>query len=455
MPQDGIPHDDTLHSDSSQPPVSEPELSRRQFLRTAGILGAGLALAGPAAAQAGGNNSGSQSSGQGSGQGSGQSSSQSQPPPSPTGINDDAPSESSRRTTGALGSSTPGPSAPKAVLDGPAAGSGDIPRRPLGKTGLTVSALGLGGHHLGDADSVNEAMNIVHEAIDTGITFFDNCWEYHNGKSENWLGRALAGGRRDKVVLMTKVCTHGRTAPVAMKMLEESLRRLQTDHLDVWQIHAITYDNDPDLAYAKNGVLEAFEQAKQQGKVRFVGFTGHKDPGLHLRMVQMGYPFDTAQLPLNPFDHGFFSFEQQVLPALNQRQIAPLGMKSMNGGGEAVKHGIVTAEELLRYSMSLPVATTIAGMESLDVLHQNLRVARGFTPMTPAEMADLRARCAPTAADGRYEPYKVTIRYDNPETRAGAHGFPQDPKNKEIVDEMQIGIGRPAASLPAGTVSPA
>ncbi len=440
MPQDEFP---ALNA-------SETELSRRQFLRTAGILGAGLSIAGPAAAQAGGNNSGSQSSGQSLGQ----SGSSSQMPPSPTGIDDNAPSASSRRTTGALGSTAPGPSAPKSSPDGPPAGTGDIPRRPLGKTGLTVSALGLGGHHLGDADSVNEAMFIVHEAIDMGVTFFDNCWEYHNGKSENWLGRALSGGRRDKIVLMTKVCTHGRTKQVAMKMLEESLRRLQTDHLDVWQIHAITYDNDPELAYAKNGVLEAFDLAKQQGKVRFVGFTGHKDPGLHLKMVQMGYPFDTTQLPLNPFDHGFFSFEQQVLPVLNQKHIAPLGMKSMNGGGEAIKHGLVTAEELLRYAMSLPVATTIAGMESLDVLHQNLRVARGFTPMTPAEMAELRARCAPTAADGRYEPYKVTIRYDNPETRAGAHGFPQDPKNKEITDEMQIGIGRPAASIPAGAASP-
>ncbi len=442
MPQDELSPPSFPETEIPETETPETELSRRQFLRTAGLLGAGLALAGPAAAQAGGNNSGGQSQPM--------PMQANQPPADPAGTQANGPSESSRRTTGALGSSTPGPSAPKGVPDGPPAGTGDIPRRPLGKTGLTVSALGLGGHHLGDADSVNEAMNIVHEAIDTGITFFDNCWEYHNGKSENWLGRALTGGRRDKVVLMTKVCTHGRTKQVAMKMLEESLRRLQTDHLDVWQIHAITYDNDPELAYAKNGVLEAFEQAKQQGKVKFVGFTGHKDPGLHLKMIEMGYPFDTVQLPFNPFDYGFFSFEQQVLPVLTQKQIAPLGMKSMNGGGEAIKRGLVTAEELLRYAMSLPVATTIAGMDSLDVLHQNLRIARGFTSMTAAEMMELRARCAPTAADGRYEPYKVTIRYDNPETRAGAHGFSQDPKNKEIVDEMQTGIGRPATSIPAG-----
>ena len=421
------------------------ELSRRQFLTTAGLLGVGLAVGGRAAAQAGGNNSGGGESGQTSGSQPG-----GQPQTAPSGTQDNGPTRSSRRTTGALGSTNKGPSAPKAVLDGPAAGAGEIPRRPLGKTGLTVSALGLGGHHLGDADSVNEAMNIVHEAIDVGVTFFDNCWEYHNGKSEDWLGRALDGGRRDKIVLMTKVCTHGRTRQLAMKMLEESLRRLQTDHLDVWQIHAITYDNDPELAYAKGGVLEAMDMAKQQGKVRFVGFTGHKDPGLHLKMVQMGYPFDTCQLPLNPFDAGFFSFEQQVLPVLNQKGIAPLGMKSMNGGGEAIKHGLVMAEELLRYSMTLPVATTISGMESLDVLHQNLRVARGFTPMTADEMAELRARCAPTAADGRYEPYKTTIRYDNPMTRQ-PHGFPQDPMNKEIIDMLETGIGIPGDALLTGT----
>jgi predicted aldo/keto reductase-like oxidoreductase len=233
----------------------------------------------------------------------------------------------------------------------------------------------------------------------------------------------LDGGRRDKVVLMTKVCTHGRTKPLAMKMLEESLRRLQTDHLDVWQIHAVTYDNDSELAYAKNGVLEAFDQAKQQGKVRFVGFTGHKDPGIHLKMLQMGYPFDTCQLPLNPFDYGFFSFERQVLPVLTQRGIAPLGMKSMNGGGEAVKHGLVTAEELLRYAMSLPVATTISGMESLDVLRQNLAVARDFQPMTSDEMLALARRCQALAGDGHLEMYKSTKKYDAAVGRS-QHNYP-------------------------------
>src|SRR5438105_2492409 len=149
-----------------------------------------------------------------------------------------------------------------ALQDQPA---GEMPRRPLGKTGVQVSALGLGGHHLGDLKTVDEAVQLVHEAIDAGITFFDNAWEYYNGKTEDWLGRALAGGRRQKVFLMTKVCTHGRDAKLGIRMLEESLRRLQTDHLDLWQIHAVGFENDPDLAYAKGGILEAFDQAKKQG----------------------------------------------------------------------------------------------------------------------------------------------------------------------------------------------
>jgi diketogulonate reductase-like aldo/keto reductase len=410
-----------------------PSVSRRAFLRTASLIGAGIAL-------------GRQAQGQAAMTGSGQVPVTSEEPEDPTGVTDSAPSQISRKTTGALGPAGSGPKAPSAVLDGPAAGVGEIPLRPLGKTGLTVSALGLGGHHLGDANTVDEAMNIVHEAVDCGVTFFDNCWEYHNGKSEDWLGRALVGGRRDKIVLMTKVCTHGRTKQLAMQMLEQSLRRLQTDHLDVWQIHAITYDNDPELAYAKNGVLEAMDLAKQQGKVRFVGFTGHKDPGIHLKMLGMGYPFDTCQFPLNPFDYSFFSFERQVLPYLNEHDIAPLGMKSMSGGGEAIKAGLVTAEELLSYAMSLPVATTIAGMDSLDVLHQNLRVARGFTPMIAEEMQELRTRCSPVSADGRYEPYKVTIHYDNPMTRM-PHGFPLDATIKEVPEMLITGNGMPGDAL--------
>jgi aryl-alcohol dehydrogenase-like predicted oxidoreductase len=316
-------------------------------------------------------------------------------------------------------------------------GSGEIPLRPLGRTGIRVSALGVGGHHLGDLPTLDDAVRLVHEAIDAGITFFENCWEYYNGKTETWLGQALKG-RRDTIVLMTKVCTHGRSGALAMRMLEESLRRLQTDHLDLWQIHGIVYDNDPDLAYAAGGVLEAFDTAKQQGKVRAVGFTGHKDPAFHLKMLELGYPFDTVQMPLNPFDAGFHSFTAQVLPEVNRRGMGAIGMKSMGGTAWAIKAGIVTAEELLRYAMSLPVSTTISGMDSIDVLRQNIRVARGFTPMADDEMNALRARCAPTAADGRFEPYKVSLRYDNPITRL-PHGFPIDQTQREVREMLDNG----------------
>lgn len=288
---------------------------------------------------------------------------------------------------------------------------GEIPKRPLGKTGVQVSAIGLGGYHLGSANSFQDANNIVAQAIDNGINFFDNAWEYHGGKSEEWLGRALAG-KRDKVVLMTKVCTHGRDKHVAMQQLEQSLTRLRTDHLDVWQIHEVIYDNDPDLIFAPNGAIEALTQAKQQGKVRFVGFTGHKDPQIHLKMLAHNYPFDTVQMPLNCLDATFRSFETQVLPELNRRGIAPLGMKSMTGSGEVVAHGACTPEQALRYAMSLPVATTISGMESIDVLHQNLGVARNFQPMTTAEMKALRDQVQFWASDGRYELFKTTKKYD-------------------------------------------
>jgi aryl-alcohol dehydrogenase-like predicted oxidoreductase len=226
---------------------------------------------------------------------------------------------------------------------------------------------------------------------------------------------------------MTKVCTHGRSGQLALRMLEESLRRLQTDHLDLWQIHGVIYDNDPELAYATGGVIEALEQAKQQGKTRFVGFTGHKDPAFHLKMLAHDYPFDAAQMPLNCFDATYRSFEQLVLPELRRWGIAVLGMKSLGGDAQPILHGVVTAEEALRYAMSLPVATTISGIDSLAVLHQNLAVARGFTPMTPEDMQELRQRCAPFAADGHLELFKSTQRYDGAVGRA-QHGYPPPDK---------------------------
>jgi predicted aldo/keto reductase-like oxidoreductase len=298
----------------------------------------------------------------------------------------------------------------------------EIPLRTLGRTGERVSILGLGGYHLGTLPSVTDAIRLVHEAIDAGVRFFDNAWEYHDGRSEEWLGRAL-DGRRDQVFLMTKVCTHGRDRRVAMQQGEESLRRLKTDHLDLWQVHEVIYENDPDLHFANNGVVEALDQARKDGKVRFVGFTGHKSPAIHLKMLAHDYAFDTVQMPLNCFDATYRSFEQQVLPELQRRGIAALGMKSLGGDGQPILHGVVSPEEALRYAMSLPIATTISGIDSLSVLRQNVAVARGFTPMPPGEMQALRERCAGFAADGHLELFKSTKRYDGAVGRA-QHGYP-------------------------------
>jgi predicted aldo/keto reductase-like oxidoreductase len=236
------------------------------------------------------------------------------------------------------------------------------------------------------------------------------------------------------------VCTHGRDASLAMKMLDESLRRLRTDHIDIWQVHGVVFDNDPELAYRKGGVLEALDEAKRSGRVRFVGFTGHKSPDVHREMLTRGYPFDTCQFPLNPFDATFRSFEERVLPECNARGIAVLGMKPMTGRAGPVGKNIVSAEELLRYAMSLPVATTICGMESVDKLRANLKIARGFEPMNPEEMQRLRDRCRATAADGRFELYKVSLAFDNPHARQ-AHGFPIDPVQKEVKEQLDHATG--------------
>jgi aryl-alcohol dehydrogenase-like predicted oxidoreductase len=300
--------------------------------------------------------------------------------------------------------------------------TGTIPRRKLGKTDVEVSALGLGGFHLGSAKDQGEATDIVHQAVDAGVNFFDNCWEYHEGVSEERLGIALQGLRKN-VILMTKVCTHGRDKKVAMRMLEESLRRLRTDYLDIWQIHEVVYWNDPDLIFAPDGAAEALLQAKKEGKVRFVGFTGHKDPEIHLKMLAHEFPFDTIQMPLNCFDASFRSFETQVLPEAVRRGIAPLGMKSMGGSGEMVIQGGVTPQEALLYAMSLPVATTISGIDSLSVLHQNLATVRAFQPLSAEQMTSLRERCRPQASDGRLELFKTTTKYDGAEGRK-QHQYP-------------------------------
>jgi uncharacterized protein len=297
-----------------------------------------------------------------------------------------------------------------------------IPHKPFGRTGEALSIIGIGGYNLGDAPSLDEAIAIVYEAVDAGVNFFDNAWEYHDGKSEEWMGQALAG-RRDKVFLMTKVCTHGRGKEVALEQLHESLKRLKTDHLDLWQVHECVYDNDPERHFAKGGVIEALDEAKKAGKVRYVGFTGHKHPAIHLKMLSYNYPFDSVQMPLNPFDATYRSFETSVLPEVNKRGIAALGMKSLGGNGQPITQGAVTVEEALRYAMSLPVATTVSGIDSLAVLRQNLVIARGFQPMTATEMETLRRRCAATAGDGHLELYKSTMKYDGDVGRE-QHGLP-------------------------------
>lgn len=303
----------------------------------------------------------------------------------------------------------------------PSTVSGEIPLRPLGKTGVKVSAMCFGGAHWGRNQDETEAIRILHEAIDAGMTFLDNAWEYNGGRSEELMGKGLQG-KRQQVFLMTKVCSHGRDKKVAMQQLEESLRRLKTDYVDLWQIHEVVYEDDPDRHFVPHGAVDALLEAKQQGKVRFVGFTGHKHPNIHLKMLSHDFPFDTCQMPLNVFDGTYRSFEHEVLPVLNQRGIAPLGMKSLTGNAEPIKQGVVTPQEAIRYVLSLPIASLVSGIDSPQVLKQNLDIVRRFTPMTVAEMEGLRVRVALYAKDGRFELFKSTNRYDGPIGRA-QHGI--------------------------------
>jgi uncharacterized protein len=321
------------------------------------------------------------------------------------------------------GAAEPGGSTELATPENLAA-RGEIPRRKFGKTDAVVSAIGLGGHTFAMAKSEGEAIRIVQEAVDSGMTFLDNAWEYHHGKSEELMGRALAeGGRRDKAFLMTKCCTHGRDKKVAMQQLEESLRRLRTDHLDLWQIHEVVYYDDPARHFAAGGAIEALTEAKKQGKVRYIGFTGHKDPDIHLDMLSRGFPFDACQLPLSGFDSHFRSFQKRVLPMLQKQGIAAIGMKSLNGTADAVKKGVIRAADAIRYAMSLPVAVTVSGIDSLELLRENLRIAREFTPMKADERLAFEKQCAAFAMDGRFELYKTTAKFEGPPGRE-QHGFP-------------------------------
>jgi uncharacterized protein len=296
-----------------------------------------------------------------------------------------------------------------------------IPTRPFGRSDEQVSLLAVGGAHIGRPEEA-EAIRMVHAAIDAGATFLDNAWEYNDGESERRMGKALAQGNyRDRAFLMTKDCAHDRRAAHSMEKLEESLRRLQTDHVDLWQIHEVVWDDDPERIFAPGGSAEALLKAKEQGKVRYIGFTGHKHPRLHRQMLAQGFPWDSAQMPLNVLDAHYASFEREILPLCNEQGIAVIGMKS-NAGGHLANTGI-SAVEGLRYAMSLPATTVVSGMTSLDQLHQNLAVADDFTPLTATERDALLARSRPESAEGRFEPFKTSHDYDGKEGRLD-HDYP-------------------------------
>ncbi len=286
-----------------------------------------------------------------------------------------------------------------------------VPKRKLGRHDEMVSSLGIGGHTLAVAKTIEEATRIAHEAIDKGVTFFDNAWEYHDGRGEEWMGAALAG-KRDKVFLMTKVCTHlpgQESKEKAMAMLNQSLQRLKTDHLDLWQVHQIGSEAEADSIFIHGGVLEAIEQARQQGKIRYCGFTGHANPKMHLRVLAHKYPFDTVQMPLSVFDSHAEGFQKLVLPELLKQGIAPLAMKTLGGNGKSLKDGVITAEEALRYTLSLPITTLISGIDSLDKLRQNASVAANFKRCSAEEMAALEKRCS---GKHEYEIYRHVTYFD-------------------------------------------
>lgn len=287
----------------------------------------------------------------------------------------------------------------------------DIPTRPLGHTGAKVSILGLGGFHIGSIRQDDRSVRFIRTAIDQGVTFLDNAWEYHDGRSEELMGKALAEGYRDKVFLMTK--HHGRDRKTALTHLEDSLRRLKTDVIDLWQFHEVVYDDDPEMIFREGGGIEAADLAKKQGKVRFVGFTGHRDPMLHLKMLAYGYPWDTVQMPMNVFDPHFKSFQKHVLPILVQRNIGVIAMKTM-GSGYVLRANVVTPKEALRYVWSQPVSAIVSGMDSEEILEANIGLARTFVPMNATEQAALLDKTKESGVTGTFEPFKTPPNFDGP-----------------------------------------
>ena len=287
-----------------------------------------------------------------------------------------------------------------------------IPYRPLGSTGVKVSILGVGGYHIG-SPAEDVGIRIVRTALDSGVNFLDNCWDYHDGGSEVRMGKALRDGYRQKAFLMTKI--DGRTKQAAAKQIDESLKRLQTDHIDLMQIHEVIRLEDPDRCFAPGGTIEALEEARKAGKVRFIGFTGHKDPLVHLRMLdtakQHNFHFDAVQMPLNVMDAHFRSFSHNVVPRLVEEKIGVLGMKPI-GSGIILESHTATPVECLHYAMSLPTSTVINGMDSMELLKQGLNAARTFKPLGKTEMAALLQKTAAAAADGKFEKFKTTAMFD-------------------------------------------
>jgi predicted aldo/keto reductase-like oxidoreductase len=288
-----------------------------------------------------------------------------------------------------------------------------IPHRTLGRTGERVSLIGLGGYHLGNQSDPDESIRIIRTGIDEGINFLDNCWDYNNGENEIRMGRALRDGYRQKAFLMTKI--DGRNKTAAMTQINESLRRLQTDRIDLLQFHEVIRDSDPDRIFAEGGAIEVVQEAKKAGKVRFVGFTGHKSPDIHLKMLataaQHGFAFDAVQMPLNVMDAHFTSFEKKVLPALTKDGVGVLGMKPM-GDHLILDSKTATPIECLHYAMNLPTSVVITGCDSLPILQQALQAARTFQPMDSSQVAALLAKTAKAAEAGQFELYKTTHHFD-------------------------------------------
>jgi len=291
--------------------------------------------------------------------------------------------------------------------------TGTVPTRTLGRTGEKVSMLGLGGYHIGMQSDEQESIRIVRTAIDNGINFLDNCWDYNNGQSEIRMGKALRDGYRQKAFLMTKI--DGRTKQAAAQQIVESLKRLQTDHIDLLQFHEVIREEDPDRIFAKGGGMEAVLDAKKAGKVRYIGFTGHKSPDIHLKMLNTAFAhdftFDSVQMPLNMMDAHFNSFEKKVLPVLVERRIGVLGMKPI-GDKIILKSKTATPIECLHYAMNLPTSVVITGCDSIDILHQALEAARSFNPMSSSEVAALLAKTGSAAKNGEFERYKMSHDFD-------------------------------------------